>query len=226
MRPITRTQMPSLLFGPEAVQPLVSSRPQVVRADPCQDSEHVRIGWRKALRASTAGVLIGFLGIVFRSVSLRMYSPLPADFNGPYYFRAKYLVEHHHFLVDQLHTYSYWSGGVNTQLGFYLMEAILGGVLRLSSISGIQPTLLHQVALTSALITLTTLLLAGGKGRNFRVSDVLIVTALITLGTPVVINYIGGWNSAYGWLLLLGVALASTSKLAPSWKLVLTFLMT
>lgn len=170
-------------------------------------------------------LLIGMFGITFRSVALMQYSALPTGFDGSIVFRQKYLLEHFHFLVDRLETFSYWSGGVNTELGFYLMELINAAVLQISAWTTLSPKLLHQFILTAALLTLSLYLFLRGSTRKLTAGDVAVVAGLVTLGSPVVINFLTGWNVAYAWLLLLCAAIVATSNLAPAWRLGLTIAM-
>lgn len=171
-----------------------------------------------------AGLLVIAAGIVFRSAVLQIYSALPSGFDGVYSFRARYLLDHGHLLTEPLTTYSYWSLGVNTELGFYLMEIILAGVTQLQRWSGLSPRLIHQVALSAGLVGLSLYLLLRGRPAAGAARYAPLVAALITLGTPVAIVYLGGWNSAYGWVLLLALTAVATSNLHTVWCRLLTLL--
>lgn len=170
------------------------------------------------------GALVGVAGIAFRSAVLQGYAALPSGFDGVYSFRARYLLEHGRFLTEPLPTYSYWSLGVNTELGFYLMEAILAGVLQLQRWSGLAPRTIHQVVLSAGLIGLSLFLLLRGRAQRHAALHAPLVAALVTLGTPVAIVYLGGWNSAYGWVLLLALTAVATSDLHTVWCRLLTLL--
>jgi hypothetical protein len=169
---------------------------------------------------------IGVVSIAFRTFSFRMYSSLPTGFDGPMVFRQRYLLEHGEFLVQKIPTFSYWSDAVNARLGSYLMELINAGILHLSSSIAIPPSIIHQIVLTIPLVGLAWFLLVRGHARQQRVAPVAIVAAVVTLGTPVVINFLTGWNVAYGWIILLGVTAVYTSDLPPMWKTGLTILFT
>jgi hypothetical protein len=178
-----------------------------------------RVASPRLLFVALAALLVALLGIAFRSYTLRFYSTLPADFDGPYIFRAQYLREYGWFLTERLKVYSYWSGGVNTELAFYLMEALQASVIQLSVWTGLAPRLIHQIALTGMLIGLSSFLLLRGSARNpLGLAGVALVGLLITLGTPVAIMYLNGWNSAYGWVLLLALTAIAVSDLSPSWR--------
>jgi hypothetical protein len=176
--------------------------------------------------AFVAAILVGVFGIVFRSFALRAYASLPTGFDGAIVFRQRYLIEQGRFLLDQLPTYSYWSGGVNTELGFYLMELIAACILQISYWATLPASLLHQLILTTALIALALILLLRNRSSQIAAPQALIVAGLATLGTPVVINYLTGANVAYGWLLLFIVTIIVTSDLQPIWRLPLTLALT
>lgn len=174
--------------------------------------------------AIAMGVLVAIAGMLVRGAALRGYATLPAGFDGVYSFRARYLLEHGRLLTEALPTYSYWSLGVNTELGFYLMEAILAAVMQLQAWTGLGPRLIHQLLLSGCLIGLASFLLLRGRPQATAVAQAPLVAALITLGTPVAIVYLGGWNSAYGWVLLLAVTVVATSGLDTVWCRLLTLL--
>jgi len=168
---------------------------------------------------------IGLAGIAFRTAALSQFSTLPAGFEGPGLFRIHYLLDHQRLLVDPVPAYSYWSGGINTRLGSYLTEVYGAGLVSLSAWLS-QPTrLLHQIVLTTALTVLALWLLMR-RSRNRRLRDAALVAALATLGTPLVIYYMSGWNVAYGWVLLLALTAVCTSSLSVRSKIVLSFALT
>lgn len=170
-----------------------------------------------------AAALVGVAGIAFRSYALRAYSTLPSDFDGPVFYRVRYLLRYHRFLLQYIEPYSFWSSGVNTQLGFYLMEFLNALLLQVSQWAAISPRTLHQIVLTPALIAAALCLLRQGRTGNRTVGGAAIVSSLATLGTPVVITYLTGWNAAYGWVVLLALTLVATSALSSPAKVVLTF---
>lgn len=172
--------------------------------------------------AVVASVLVAVAGILFRSAALQIYSPLVAGFDGVYRFRALYLLEHRRFLTEPLATYSYWSLGVNTELGFYLMELVLAGVIQVHRWIGLPIRTIHQIILSTGLITLVQFLLLRGRLQAWAIVGSPLVAGMITLGTPVAIIYLGGWNSAYGWVLLLAVTAIATSNLHTVWCRLLT----
>ncbi|MFN8567355.1 MAG: hypothetical protein U0Z44_07520 [Kouleothrix sp.] len=161
-------------------------------------------------------------------LALWQYSSLPTGSDGSIVFRQRYLPEHYRFLVERLETFSYWSGkGIQRrksipELGFYLMELINAAVLQISTWTTLSPKLIHQFILTASLITLSLYLLLCGKMRRQPIFNIAVIAGLSTLGTPVIINFLTGWNVAYAWLLMLGVAIVSTSNLPPAWRLGLT----
>jgi len=163
-------------------------------------------------------VSIGFGGIVFRSYALRMFSDLPTGFDGPLMFRRMYLLEQGKFLIERLPTFSFWSNGVNSQLGIFLQEIVYAGVLKIGYSLSIQPKIIHQLILTPVLIILANILLLRRWVNRPRIIDIVIVSAMVTLGTPVVITYLSGWNSPYGWILFLAITLVVMSQLNPTWK--------
>lgn len=174
--------------------------------------------------------LVGGCGVIFRGFMLRTYSPLPTGFDGPLVFRQKYLLEHHHFLPSSIPIYSYWSSAVHTQLGFYLMDSLYAAVLQISRWTTLQSSLIHQCILTVALISLGLGLLRHRNGAKraywLALLDVFTISALVTLGTPIVINYLTGWDEAYGWVLFLAVTFVAVSNLPSRWKLLLSFMLT
>lgn len=188
--------------------------------------QHRVWSWLDILVISLTAVAVGIFGVAFRTYALRHYSSLPTGFDGSIMYRVRYLLEHHHFLLTEVPTYSYWSAGVNTQLGFYLMELINACLLATGRATGVPLKLLHQFVLTAALISLTVYMLMRGASGRRKALDVATVSALVTLGTPVVINYLSGYNAAYGWLLLLGLVAVSTSRLNRIWTISLTLFIT
>jgi hypothetical protein len=181
-----------------------------------------RWGLGQLMLALGLALLIGVCGIMYRVWAFRMYSSLPTGFDGPMLFRQKYLLEQHSFLLHPVTTYSYWSSVVNAELGSYLMELINALVLQLSQWTALQPRLIHQSILTSLLICLACALLRRGSSTRLAGLSIATVAALITLGTPVVINFLNGWNVAYAWAVLLAVTLVYVSDLNQTWKLGLT----
>lgn len=180
-----------------------------------------RPGWR-LLALSLVVLLIGALGVAYRIYEFRAFAALPTGFDGPLVFRQRYLLEQGRPLLGTITSYSYWSAVVNAQLGSYLMELINAGVLALAGALGVAPRVIHQILLTLLLSSLGIALLARGRSEQLRVGEVALVTAMLTLGTPVVINFLNGWNVAYAWAVLLAVSLIYISRLPTSAKLIIT----
>lgn len=182
----------------------------------------VRRAFRNLLPALGILLLVAVASIAFRTIAFRGYSGLPTGFDGPMVFRQRYLIAHGWFLDHAVSTYSYWSAVVNAQLGSFLMELINAVMLWLNQLTGIPTRLLHQLVLTPVLIGVATALLVQQRATKPHLSEFAAVAALATLGTPVVINFLNGWNVAYAWCILLLFTLIYISKLPVSVRLLLT----
>jgi hypothetical protein len=148
-------------------------------------------------------VTVALIGIAIRVWAFSPFSELPSDFNGPVAFRARYLATHHWFLLHNVHVPTYWSGGVNTRLGFYLYEAIEAAVYLIARATAIPESMIHQVVLEAALCGLVCAVVLWQSRSRGLVVEVVCVSAIATLGTPIAINYMTGWNIAYAYVLLL-----------------------
>jgi hypothetical protein len=171
-------------------------------------------------------LIIGAASIGLRLFEFRGFAPLPTGFDGPLVFRQRYLLEHGAFLFSPIPIYSYWSGVVNAQLGSYVMELISALVLVVAGWIGVLPRAVHQAILTLLLSGLGLSLLWRGRSRRPGAGEAAIVVALLTMGTPVVINFLNGWNVAYAWALLLAVTLVYVSRLPLTAKLLISVVLT
>lgn len=190
-----------------------------------------QIKLRTVIFAVLIAIMVGVSGLAFRGYTLRLYSDLPSGFDGSLFYRRVYLLEHAQFLTTNIETYSFWSNGVNMRLGIYVQELIYAVVYAISGVTNITHRWINQILLTTGMIALSNLLLLQNRNHlkaksGVNLFDVLIVSSFSTLGTPVVINYLTGWDSAYGWVLLLALSVVVTSRLRPGPKICLSFFLT